>query len=374
MRCNAIELAKELIRFDTVNPPGREAACIEHLAALLTGAGFECETVPLAEGRPNLVARLCGITGRPPLAFSGHVDTVPLGARPWAQPPHGGLVKDGRLFGRGASDMKSGVAAFIAAALQRAPELSATAGVVLYITAGEETGCEGARALARRGIAGAAAALVVAEPTANRPLCGHKGALWLSATIAGVAAHGSMPECGVNAAYAAARAVGRLETFVFEVPRHTVMGAPTLNVGTLHAGANINSIPDRAELGIDIRTLPGMHHADVRDCIASVLGPEVVLRSVVDVESVWTEPTHPWMRDVFAICGAVQGATPAIAAAPYFTDASLLKPALGDVPTLILGPGAARMAHQTDEWCDCARIEEAVLIYDRLIAGWCGLA
>jgi hypothetical protein len=100
---------------------------------------------------------------------------------------------------------------------------------------------------------GQAGALVVAEPTTNRPLCGHKGALWLKATTRGVTAHGSMPDKGVNAIYAAARAVGRLEAFDFNVARHPVMGAPTLNVGTLHGGLNLNSVPDRAEIGIDIR-------------------------------------------------------------------------------------------------------------------------
>src|SRR6266498_2846770 len=135
--------------------------------------------------------------------------------------------------------------------------------------AGEETGSEGAFALARRGMRGQAGALVVAEPTTNRPLCGHKGALWLKATTRGVTAHGSMPEKGVNAIYAAARAVGRLEAFDFNVARHPVMGAPTLNVGTLHGGLNLNSVPDRAEIGIDIRTIPGMLHGLLRDQIAS---------------------------------------------------------------------------------------------------------
>jgi succinyl-diaminopimelate desuccinylase len=205
---------------------------------------------------------------------------------------------------------------------------------------------------------GQAGALVVAEPTTNRPLCRHKGALWLKTTTRGVTAHGSMPDKGVNAIYAAARAVGRLEAFDF-------------NVGTLHGGLNINSVPDRAEIGIDIRTIPGMGHGLLRDHIASYLGPEVELAPVVDVESVWTDPAHPWMREVF--CGDGQDNVPIVETAPYFTDASALTPALGDVPTLILGPGHAHMAHQTDEWCECSRIEEAVAIYARLIAAWCGL-
>jgi succinyl-diaminopimelate desuccinylase len=263
--------------------------------------------------------------------------------------------------------MKSGVAAFVVAALRHAARLKDTPGVVLFITAGEETGCEGAFALARLGMQGQAGALVVAEPTSNRPLCGHKGALWLKATTRGVTAHGSMPDQGVNAIYAAARAVSRLEGFDFNVARHPVMGAPTLNVGTLHGGINVNSVPDRAEIGIDIRTIPGMRHRELRDQIASYLGSDVAVDPVVDVESVWTDPAQPWMQEVFRISAEVRGTPSTVETAPYFTDASALTPALGDVPTVILGPGPSHMAHQTDEWC------ESVLIYEQIIAAWCSL-
>lgn len=374
MNLTAPELAAELIRFDTINPPGQEQACTERLAQLLAAAGFACEMVPLDDGRPNLVARIGGRADKPPLAFTGHTDTVPLGLKPWSVPPHGGIIKDGKLWGRGASDMKSGVAAFVLSAIKAAPRLSGTAGVVLYITAGEETGSAGAFVLAARGMRGEAGALVVAEPTSNRPMCGHKGALWLSAVTKGVTAHGSMPHEGVNALYTAARAVTKLEAFDFNVARHPVMGAPSLNVGTLHGGLNVNSVPDRAEVGIDMRTLPEMTHAALKAQIASYLGAEVELATLVDVPSVWTDPADPWMRDVFAICEAVRKVESKVEAAPYFTDASALTPALGNVPTVILGPGPAHLAHQTDEWCEVALIEEAVVLYDRLIASWCGLA
>ena len=374
MSLNAVDLSSELIRFNTINPPGQEGTCADYLAQLLTDSGFRCETVLLDEGRPNLVARIGGSKDKLAIAFTGHLDTVPLGAQPWTVPPHGGLIRDDRLWGRGASDMKSGVAAFVVAAINCAARLEGTAGVVLYITAAEETGSEGAFALARSGIRDHAGALVVAEPTTNRPLCGHKGALWLKATTRGVTAHGSMPEQGVNAVYAAARAVARLEGFDFNVARHPVMGAPTLNVGTLHGGANINSVPDRAEIGIDIRTIPGMRHATLRDQIASYLGPDVDVTPIMDVESVWTDPSSPWLQQVFDVCAEVQGSPAAVATAPYFTDASVLTPALGGVPTVVLGPGPAHMAHQTDEWCECARIDEAVRIYERLIIAWCGRA
>jgi succinyl-diaminopimelate desuccinylase len=180
-----------------------------------------------------------------------------------------------------------------------------------------------------------------------------------------------MPDQGVNAVYTAARAVGRLEAFDFNVARHQVMGAPTLNVGTFHGVININSVPDRAEIGIDIRTIPGMRHAQLRDQIASYLGSDVTGEPVVDVESVWTDPAQPWMQEVFSICADVRDTASTVQTAPYFTDASALTPALGDVPTVILGPGPAHMAHQTDEWCECAHIKEAVAIYEQLITARC---
>src|SRR5437764_9165996 len=129
MSLSAIDLAAELIRFDTINPPGQEAACTDHLARLLTAAGFQCETVPLYEGRPNLVARIGGTGDKPPIAFTGHTDTVPLGAQAWTVAPHGGIVGNGGLWGRGASVMKRSVAAFVTATLQHARRLEGTPGV-----------------------------------------------------------------------------------------------------------------------------------------------------------------------------------------------------------------------------------------------------
>lgn len=373
MSVNAVELTRELIRFDTINPPGREQAAAQHLGNILQAAGFECAYIPLAEGRPNLVARIGTPGPKPPLAFTGHTDTVPLGLQPWSVDPLAGNVSDGRIWGRGASDMKGGVAAFVTAAVSMAPKLAGTPGIILYITAGEETGSEGAFVLARGGMREQAGALVVAEPTSNRPLAGHKGALWLKATTAGVTAHGSMPEKGVNAVYKAARAVSKLEEFGFNIARHPVMGALTLNVGWMRGGLNVNSVPDKAEIGIDIRSIPGQRHARIKDEIATALGEDVALDTLVDVESVWTEPSDPWLQHVFGVCEAVQRIAPVVASAPYFTDASALTPALGGVPTVILGPGPAGMAHQTDEWCEIAKIEEAVEIYRRLIASWCSV-
>lgn len=374
MSIDPVTLAAELIRFPTINPPGNEADAVRHLGRLLERAGFACREIPMGEGRINLIARIEGRGSRPPIAFTGHLDVVPLGAQPWTVDPFGAEVKDGRIYGRGACDMKSGVAAFVTAAVAAADNIGAGPGVTLVLTAGEETGCDGAHYIVAhaRAALGEAGALVVAEPTSNLPMVGHKGALRLKVTARGVTAHGSMPEKGVNAVAKAARAVMRLEDFDFNFARHPMMGAATLNVGWLHGGININSVPDRAEIGLDIRTLPGQSHRDIEAGLAAFLGPEVEISRLDENVSVWTEPTHPWIERVVAISGDVLGRGVTAAAAPYFTDASALTLAYGGLPTVILGPGPAALAHQTDEYCEIERIGEAVEIYRRLIDDWCG--
>ena len=376
MPIDAIELSRELITFNTINPPGNELGCIRHLEKILKGAGLETSLQNFAPDRANLIARTGGDGSRPPLCFTGHVDTVPLGNAAWSVDPFAGEITDGRMYGRGSTDMKCGVAAFVAAIGNMAEQLEGTAGAVLVITAGEETGCDGAFHLARAGLLGPAGAIVVAEPTSNAALVGHKGALWLRLTLKGVTAHGSMPHLGVNAAYKAARVLTALETFQFNVAPHPYLGSPTLNVGTVRAGLNVNSVPDLAEIGIDIRSIPGLDHSRIQQHLKAELGEDVSLEPIVDVGAVWTDPSSPWIKGVYEIVrdvtGEDAGSTPR--AAPYFTDASALTPAFGNPPTIILGPGEAAKAHQTDEYCSVQRIRDASDIYARLAAGWTGMS
>jgi len=368
---SALELTQALVRFDTINPPGNERLCAEHLGSILDDAGFAVSYHEFAETRTSLVARIGGDADAKPLCFTGHIDTVPLGAAPWSVDPFAADIADGKLYGRGTSDMKSGVAAFVVAAIRLARELETGPGMVLIITAGEETGCEGAYHLAGLGnVLGDAGAIVVAEPSSNLPFIGHKGALWLKAVASGLTAHGSMPELGINAIYKAARTISQLEDFDFNVARHPVLGKPTLNVGTVHSGMNINSVPDRAEVGIDIRTLPDQDHGDLCAHLSSYLGDDIAVEPVVDVGSVWTDPAEDWMLDVFDVMAEILGKMPEVCTATYFTDAAALTPAYGGPPTVILGPGEAAMAHQTDEYCVVDRIDQAVDAYVEIAKRW----
>jgi len=380
---DVVALTRRLIAFETINPPGSERPCAAYLRDLLASAGFTTELHDLAPGRASLVARLgngegegegagsgSGSGSGDPLCFTGHIDTVPLGAQAWTRDPFAGEIVDGRLYGRGATDMKSGVAAFVCACMAEVDRLREGPGVVLVITAGEETGCDGAAALVRDSRLHRAGAMVVAEPTSNVPFVGHKGALWLTARTRGATAHGSMPEYGDNAVYKAARVISWLADFDFNVKRHPVLGKPTLNVGTVQGGMNINSVPDRADIGVDIRTIPGMDHAALREGLASDMGEGAEMDVMVDLKGVWTEPNVPWIAAAAARAGAITGQPVEPRTAAYFTDASVLTPAYGGIPTLILGPGEPAMAHQTDEYCLVDKLPEAVAIYRALIEDW----
>jgi succinyl-diaminopimelate desuccinylase len=358
----AVDLALELVRLDTVNPPGREEPAASLLADRLTGAGFDVAFHEHAPGRPSVVARLAG--DGPPLCMTGHLDTVPLGGAPWSFEAFGEL-RDWRLYGRGSSDMKGGVAAIVVAAERVAALGGGPLEVVLC--AAEETGCEGALHLASSGALGRAGAVLVAEPTSGVPHVAHKGVLWARARTEGKSAHGSSPHLGRNAIYPLAAAVAALSELTFDVPPHPVLGEPSFNVGTISGGSGINLVPDRAEAGIDIRTVPGMSSPEILERLRSLAGPEVTIEAILDLPPVSTDPDDPFVRSAVDVAGASGGGL------AYFTDAAALTPAYGSPPTVIWGPGEAAQAHQTDEWASAEKIDAAAEGFFEIARRWCGV-
>src|SRR5437773_3761201 len=191
---DAIALTRALLRFETVNPPGRERDCARHAGALLARWGYRVEYHEYAEARTSVIARAGGAPSRAPLCLTGHLDVVPLGSNAWSRDPFAGETQGDRLYGRGSSDMKAGVAAMLLAAKNLARKISGTPGIVLVLTAAEEGGCIGSYHLAQTQLLGSAGAMIVVETTANYPYVGHKGSLKFYAGFRGTSAHGSMPE------------------------------------------------------------------------------------------------------------------------------------------------------------------------------------
>jgi succinyl-diaminopimelate desuccinylase len=368
-----VDLTRELVRTRTINPPGDEQRAADIVGRRLEGAGFELTVHELEPGRPNLVARWPGRADAPALCLTAHLDTVPLGEADWSHDPLAAEIDGDRLYGRGSSDMKGGLAAIVVAAERVAGLGRGRAGLELVLCAGEETGCEGALALVRDGVLGTAGAVLVAEPTSNHPCVAHKGVVWLEARTSGQTAHGSMPHLGRNAIYPLARAVGALESLRLDAEPHPLLGEPTLNLGTIRGGLNINSVPDAAMAGIDIRTVPGMSADAVQARVAEALGPEIRLDRRRALDPIDTDPGDPWVGEVNEVLEPLLGERPEPRGLAYFTDAAALAPAYGRPPTIICGPGDADQAHRTDESCSVARLEASAEAFFEIARRWCGL-
>jgi succinyl-diaminopimelate desuccinylase len=374
---DCVALTRRLIGFDTINPPGDEAACAHYLAEVLAPCGVPVELTSFGPARANLIARLAGTDpALAPLVLTGHLDTVPLGAAPWSQPPFAAQIVGDKLYGRGASDMKSAVAAMTLAFLRACGRRVRPArGVTLLLTGGEEVGCQGAVHLheRERSRLGAASAMLVGEPTANELVRGHKGALFMRATAQGVTAHSARPERGVNAIYKAARAITRVEHFELPKTGNRFMGNPTISVGMISGGLNANSVPDRAQFTIDVRSGSDISHAALLDSLRAQL-PEVELEPFIDMPAVYTSEEDPFTSAVASAARRVLGesARSAERAMPFFSDASVLQPHY-NCPTIILGPGEVLKAHETDEYCLLDRIGAAEEIYLQVIDTWCGM-
>jgi acetylornithine deacetylase/succinyl-diaminopimelate desuccinylase-like protein len=318
----AEELLQRLLRFNTVNPPGDERAAMEYLAAHLKEAGFECELLGAVPERPNLIARLRGANEGPTLCYLGHVDTVLADASEWTHDPWSGDLADGFLWGRGALDMKSQVAAELAAAasLARSGWRPARGELLIAAVVDEETGGElGAQWITQTHPEKVRCDMLVNEGGGAvfeyegrrryGVCCAEKGVFRFNVTTDGVAGHASMPAMGENALLKMGPVLDRLaacqpayqltaepQAFlrgIGEDPsdapasiarlraadaRLATMFEPMLGVTftptRIRASEKINVIPSRAELKVDCRVPPGLGEEEVREGIAEVLGSE----------------------------------------------------------------------------------------------------
>ncbi len=363
-----VTLTQELIEFNTVNPPGNEEAIARFIGSILFDHGFNVDYPKYSEGRLNVIASKGLSKDVAPIVLTGHLDMVPLGAKEWKTDPFKAVISDGKLFGRGSTDMKGGIAAMAIAAIESFLDSAPLGGIKLIFTANEEMGCHGAQHLCESGYdIGKASAIVVGEPTSNFPLIGHKGGLYMSAHTMGVTAHSSMPELGDNAIYKAARAINKIEDLKFSVMSDDLLGYPTINVGKMHGGLNLNSVPDSAEFTIDVRSTTKLQNREAIKILGETLGSQVSLKRMVDLNAIATSENHPFIEMVAKICGIDYSLEGTKKAATYLTDAAVLTPWMNNAPTVILGPGEAYMAHQTNEFCYVHKLEEAVVLYKRII-------
>jgi acetylornithine deacetylase/succinyl-diaminopimelate desuccinylase family protein len=368
-RCT--DLAAALVQCDTRNPPGDESSVVPLVVDVLRGLGAEPEVFEPAPGRASVLARVGG-GGKPTLLVNGHLDVVPVVASDWSVPPFGGLVRDGRLWGRGACDMKGGIAAAVEGlrACQDAG-VEPACDVEFHLVADEETGGRwGTAALLAAGRIRADAA-VVPEPTGLTVGVAERGALLAEITVAGRAAHGSDPALGHSAVADAAKLVTALHLADFGGPDHPLLGRPTCNVGTFHGGNAPNVVASAATLRIDRRLLPGRTEADalaeLREILESTLpdgGFDIDV--VAFVEGSELDPGHPFATYV-AEAARGDGGAGEVCGCYLGTDARFLRNQLG-IPTVIYGPGSMTVAHTADEYVPLTELAEAASTFAALYA------
>ena len=368
MSQDVVTLLQQLVRIPSVNPdnaPGTEQIGEEKIAVFLSGwlesIGAEVSLEEIKPGRPNLIARFAPLDGRPRILLGPHLDTVGVGGM--IVDPFGGEIRDGKLWGRGASDTKGPMAAMLWALHEHRERLADFPIAVDFVAfMGEESGQWGSKEFVRRYGKDYMFALV-GEPTSMQVVHVTKGSLWSTLRATGKAAHSSQPERGENAILKLTRALdqldhhlgGQLATFT-----HPVLGRSTMNVGMIRGGARPNIVPNLAEAELDIRITPALAAAggalklltetiEFHDLPISIVNPH-------ENPPMETSADHPMIQTLLAT-----DSTTGLAGAPWFSDAAHLSN--GGIPSICIGPGSIDQAHTIDEFIEIAALEKGAAFF-----------
>jgi acetylornithine deacetylase/succinyl-diaminopimelate desuccinylase-like protein len=373
MSQDVITLLQQLVRIPSVNPenaPGTDQTGEEKIAVFLSGwlesIGAEVVLEEIQPNRPNLIARFAPMDGRPRILLGPHLDTV--GVNGMIIEPFSGEMRDGKIWGRGASDTKGPMAAMLWALHEHREQLSSLPVAIDFVAfMGEESSQWGSKDFARKyGMDYLFA--IVGEPTSMQIVHVTKGSLWATLRATGKAAHSSQPERGENAILKLTRALNQLdhdlgaELVAFT---HPVLGHPTMNVGMIRGGSRPNIVPDQAEAEIDIRITPALSAAGG----ALKLLTETIQAHALPIEiskshenpPMETAADHPMIQALLAT-DPLTG----LAGAPWYSDAAHLS--AGGIPSVCIGPGSINQAHTIDEFIMIADLEEGARFFTKFIA------
>jgi succinyl-diaminopimelate desuccinylase len=365
------KMGQDLVRTQSVNPPGNELAAAEYVVEVLKKSGVEAELVRHSDTRASALARLKGQGKVPALLYNGHLDTVPVGAEEWIHEPFGGEVAEGKIWGRGAADMKSGLAAMMTAMKVLAEaRLPLKGDLILAATAGEEIDSLGAVAVAKMLSQEPIQALFIAEPTNNEIYIAEKGVFWVQIDTFGKTAHGSMPEKGQNAVLMMVKIINEFEKVDFPHEPHPILGGFTRSINTISGGIKTNVVPDHCVATIDMRTVPGQDHSAILQRIENIIKDlsqkipdfRATVKAVNDHASVETSPSEPIVQKFSAVVTEMTGQKGVLKGANYFSDAVGFLPVL-KVPLILFGPGEPGQAHQPNEHVEVAKLVEAARIF-----------
>lgn len=372
-----IEFTQRLVRIRSVNEPGfREQPAAELVIELAERWGWDYEVQQVAPERPNVIITIGGGEPGPTLLFEGHTDVVTEGdVAHWSHDPYGGDIVDGRLYGRGAADMKSGVACMLyaARAVEQAGPFPGT--IKLAVLCDEEEMMIGVHHFVQSGGTAGVDAAIVCEPEGFEVCASQKGAVRLRIDLVGAMAHGAMPHQGRNPITAAALFVAGARdveaALQRELGEHQHLGHAYITPTHLAAGSlpQINVLPGAALLTFDIRTIPGVDHDEllsrleaVGDRVASELGVEFRYTVLVDRAPTDTPIDHPVVRAVADAHEAITGEPAVYGGVPGTTDGTILFRD-GGLPVVVYGPGGKWIAHQADEYVEVSELAHYTNVY-----------
>jgi len=356
------DLLRSLIQIKSVNPPGNENQIANFIKKFLLKNNIQSELVPLEEGRSSVVAKIEGEEERD-ITFCGHLDTVRVKEEDWTKPVFEGLIENGKMYGRGASDMKGGVAAILyAAALLKRRGIVPKKTVQLALTADEEWGYRGAKNLVDGGYFDQTDFLIITEPSNLQVSTGEKGELWIRAKFYGKSAHGSTPEVGVNTVIPGSELVVNVtEKYEKIFEADPFWGKTSMNIGQFHGGVQVNIVPNYSEIQLDFRVISEEDKEKAVGLVRKVgedIAKKYKVRFTEEIfnyhPSIFTSSDNHYVEKFLEAVGAKE-----VIITKYCTDGATIIPGK-KMPFIIFGPGDIAQAHQNDEYIELESLYRAV--------------
>jgi acetylornithine deacetylase/succinyl-diaminopimelate desuccinylase family protein len=373
-----LETLSDLIRINSVNPAyanGRPEFEIQrYILAFFEGRGIDVWTQDVLPERPNVIAQLSGQKKDRRIIFEAHVDTA--GVRHMAIPPFEPAISNGRMYGRGACDTKAGLAAMMHAITDlKSENKNPVCDVWVVAAVDEEHSYRGVAKLCENTQASAA---VVAEPTEMKLAIASKGCVRFGITARGKSAHSSEPHLGANAIEHMARVIDVLAGYTsrLEVLSHPLLGSPTLNVGLIEGGTQVNAVPEFCRIEVDRRLIPGEQAVTALDDIKRELrrigDNDGGLQVFVEPAALQDWPLETSVNSPIVVQASLAlrdaGLDPQPVGVPFGSDASKLS--MVGIPSVVIGPGNIAQAHTENEFVDIDQVEQAFEVYRQLMASF----
>jgi succinyl-diaminopimelate desuccinylase len=356
------ELLQRLIQIKSVNPPGNEKEIASFIKGLLLKNNIPSKLIPLEEGRSSVLAKIEGKEERN-ITLCGHLDTVRVIEEDWTKPPLQGIIEEGKMYGRGTSDMKGGVAAIIyTSILLKRRGITPQKKVQLALTADEEWGYRGAKTLVDQGFFDQTDFLIITEPTNLQVAVGEKGEVWIKAKFYGKSAHGSTPELGVNTVIPGSKFVLEVsEEYKKLFNQDPLWGNNSINIGQFHGGVQVNVVPNYSEVQLDFRVISEEDKKRALELVRKKgqdIGEEFGVQFKEEIfnchPSIFTSLDNLYIQKFMQVAGVKEATI-----VKYCTDGGTIIPEK-KIPFIIFGPGDIAQAHQNDEYIELESLYQSV--------------